>query len=195
MKKNYLLLSFIFIGLTAFSQEFTIDFEGANPLSNLPAGVTSVDGPGNIEFAGNVSPAGNIQVYLNAGVYIVTALGNDFELSTESLDSRLPFANGIITDTGKNSKVLQTDYTGHIIIDEAAIGTDDFTLRLDYMIFGHNMTIDAGFMTIVGEESAGVWKSDRIVSRNGGFTAGMGLSVGGDAGFRYGKKDGAAFTP
>lgn len=61
--------------------------------------------------------------------------------------------------------------------------------RLDYMIFGHNMGINAGFITIVGEESAGVWNSDKIVVRNGGYTASMGLAVGGDARFRYGKKN------
>ncbi|MDN3618146.1 T9SS type A sorting domain-containing protein [Polaribacter undariae] len=195
MKKNYFLLTLLCVSFLGFSQEFTIDFEGTDPLSNLPTGVTNVDGMGNIAYIDDESPAGNIQVYINANVYIVTALGNDMELSVDGEVSRLPFANGIITDTSKSSKVLQTDYTGHIIIDEAAIGTDDFSIRLDYMIFGHNMTIDAGFMTIVGEESAGVWNSDRIVSRNGGFTSGMGLSVGGDDGFRYGKKSGSTFTP
>jgi hypothetical protein len=43
---------------------------------------------------------------------------------------RAQFANTVVTDTDSSSKTFQGDYTGHIIIDEAAFGTNDFTLRL-----------------------------------------------------------------
>jgi hypothetical protein len=58
------------------------------------------------------------------------------------------------------------------------------TLPLDYKHFGHKMgSTSCGFITIVGEDATGVWKSDRITSKNGGYTSGMGLSFGG---FQYG---------
>ena len=90
------------------------------------------------------------------------------------------FTNTVVTDTDVSSKTFQGDYTGHIIIDENAFGTDDFTLRLDYKQFGHKMgNTSCGFITVVGEEFIGVWKSDRITSKNGGYTSVMGLEFGG----------------
>jgi Secretion system C-terminal sorting domain len=49
MKKNYLLIAVcaLLTGIMSYGQappKFSLDFEGANPLSNLPAGVTNVNG-------------------------------------------------------------------------------------------------------------------------------------------------------
>jgi len=48
MKKNYLftIIVFLLVGTLTYAQppKFSLNFEGANPLSNLPAGVTNVNG-------------------------------------------------------------------------------------------------------------------------------------------------------
>jgi hypothetical protein len=105
-----------------------------------------------------------------------------------AVETRTEFANTIFTDGG--NKLLQTDYTGHIIIDETALGTGSYTVRLNYMLFGHTQgSTDCGIITVVGNDTgAGEWKSDRITSRNGGFTTGLGIAAIGTAtgGFPYG---------
>ena len=63
MKKNYFILIVLY-GLIAHGQsaEFLIDFEGANPLSNLPTGVTVVDAVGtsvNVRGRGNIIQVAN----------------------------------------------------------------------------------------------------------------------------------------
>ena len=178
MKKNYFLLTLLCVSFLGFSQEFTIDFEGTDPLSSLPTGVTHIE------------PTENVLAYVAESSYIFDSAGGDIiQYVSDSgaggqIIDRAQFANTVVTDTDSSSKTFQGDYTGHIIIDENALGADDFTLRLDYKQFGHKMgSTSCGFITIVGEESTGVWKSDRITSKNGGYTSGMGLAFGG---FPYG---------
>ena len=65
MKKIYTFLSILFFAITAFGQGavFVIDFEGSNPLSNLPTGVTIVDAFGtdvNVRDLGSVSQVANV---------------------------------------------------------------------------------------------------------------------------------------
>jgi len=61
MKKNYILtaLSIIVFNTLSYSQGqvFYLDFEGTNPLTNLPAGVTSVDGTNTVLVKGITSYA------------------------------------------------------------------------------------------------------------------------------------------
>ncbi|MDO7172379.1 T9SS type A sorting domain-containing protein [Mariniflexile sp. AS56] len=180
MKKIYSTILLLTLNFLVYSQgpEFTIDFEGTDPLNNLPSGVTSVD-PDNTR--------GNVLAFVGANVYFFETDGGDIvQQDTGVVEDRAQFANTIFTDGG--NKLLQTDYTGHIIINETALGTDSFTLRLNYMVFGHGMgSTDCGIITIVGND-AGVWKSDRITSRNGGFTTGLDITAIGTAtgGFPYG---------
>lgn len=95
----------------------------------------------------------------------------------DDIIERTQFANTVVTDTDTSSKTFQRDYTGHIIINENTQGEDHFTIRLDFKQFGHKMgSTSYGFIMIVGEESTGVQKSDRITSKNGGYTSGMRLA-------------------
>lgn len=176
MKKFYSTLLFSCIGLLAYPQspEFTIDFEGADPLTTLPAGVTSVN------------PSGGTALFINKNHYFVETQGGAIvQKSAGSVVTRTSqFTNAIVTESG--NKLLQTDYTGHIIIDETALGTDSFTLRLNLQVFGHSQgSTDCGIFTIVGNTGT-EWAADRLTSRNGGFASGLGLAVGGAAGFQYG---------
>jgi hypothetical protein len=176
MKKNYLILLLLFISFLGYSQgeEFTIDFEGADPLNNLPAGVTSVN------------PTGDVLAFVNTNGYMFETAGGDIvQQDVGAQEARTEFENTIFTDGTNN--LLQADYTGHIIINETALGTDSYTVRLNYMVFGHTQSsTDCGIFTVVGND-AGTWKSDRITSRNGGYTTGLGLTpIGGASGFQYG---------
>jgi hypothetical protein len=179
MKKRILLIVMvIFITtLSAQNAESYETFEGADPLNNLPTGVTSVN------------PIGNAIVYIAKDRYYFNSLGGSLiTVPTDGgeLVSRAQFANIIVTDSDTSSKAFQGDYTGHIIIDEASLGGGDFSIVFDYRVFGHSMaSTDSGIITIVGQD-AGVWKDDRLTARNGGFASGMGLAAGGANGFVYG---------
>lgn len=179
MKKIYSTLLLLSISFLTYSQgpEFTIDFEGTDPLNNLPAGVTSVD-PDNSR--GNILAFAAVDTY-----FFETDGGAIVQQDVAAVENRAQFSNTIFTDGG--NKLLQTDYTGHIIINETALGTDSFTLRLDYMVFGHSMDSNSGIITIVGNDPGdGDWKSDRLVAKKGGYTTGLGLEAGGANGFQYG---------
>lgn len=175
MKKIYSTLLLLSISLFTYAQgpEFTIDFEGADPLNNLPAGVTSVN------------PTGDVLTFVNTNAYMIETAGGDLVLQdVGAVEARAEFANTIFTDGTNN--LLQTDYTGHIIINETALGTASYSVRLNYMVFGHTQGgTDCGIFTVVGND-AGTWKSDRITSRNGGYATGLGIELGGAAGFQYG---------
>ncbi|MDO5968860.1 T9SS type A sorting domain-containing protein [Flavivirga aquimarina] len=180
MKKIYSTLLLLSISFLTYSQgpEFTIDFEGADPLNNLPAGVTSID-PDNTR--------GNAALFVNTNGYMFeTAGGAIVQQDVAAVEDRAQFANTIFNDAGNN--LLQTDYTGHIIINEIALGTDSYTVRLNLQVFGHTQSgTDSGIFTIVGN-NGGTWEADWFTSRNGGFASGFGDTggVGGSDGFQYG---------
>jgi hypothetical protein len=61
MKTNYFLITACVLLLETFSygqgEEFYLDFEGVNPLSNLPTGVTNVDGTNTVRVKNNTDYA------------------------------------------------------------------------------------------------------------------------------------------
>ncbi|MBP8793586.1 MAG: T9SS type A sorting domain-containing protein [Lutibacter sp.] len=134
MKKNYLFLAFLCLSFLGFSQaaEFKLDFEGTAPLNNLPAGVSHVDG------------VGNVLVIVNHGS------GNVDETITQA-------PNAIITDVeNSENKVLSMDYLGHLIFTETAIGTGSFTIagKYDGYMNGGNGQWN-GFISLTGSEDGG----------------------------------------
>jgi len=185
MKKNYFLLLLLSVNLFSFAQGpvFTIDFEGADPLTNLPTGVTSVN-PQDYDVTGEISQITSVSDSIFAFVannrpHFIEQ-GGDLVLTT-STQRRGQFDNVIKAVDGNN--LLQTDYTGHIIIDESALGSGSYSVRLNLAVFGHGMgSTDCGIFTITGNDG-GTYKDGRITARNGAFTTGLG--VAGQNAFAY----------
>jgi len=191
MKKIYTMLLLLSISLFTYSQgpEFRIDFEGENPLANLPFGITSVNPQDHYETpeAPGVF-SDSIVAYIAKNSYYFIEEGGDL-VRDELFTQRNQFDN-VVKDVIGN-KVLQTDYTGHVVIDEQALGTGSYTVRLNISVFGHRMGgTDCGIFTITGNDN-GTYKDDRVTSRNGGFTTGLGdtKGIGGALGFAYGQTE------
>jgi hypothetical protein len=175
MKKFYSTLLLLSISLFTYAQgpNFTIDFEGTDPLASLPVGVTSVN-PQEYDVVGEVSKitgvSDSVFVYVAANKPHFIEEGGDL-ITVTSTQRRGQFDN-VVKDVDGN-KLLQTDYTGHIIIDESALGTGSYTVRLNLAVFGHSMgSTDCGIFTITGNDN-GTYKDDRITARNGSYTTGM----------------------
>jgi len=188
MKKIYTTILLLHISILTYAQgpEFTIDFEGATPLSNLPLGVTSVNPQDYYETPETPGVfSDSIVAYIANNSHYFIEEGGDL-VRDELFTERNQFDN-VVKDVEAN-KLLQTDYTGHIIIDELALGTDSYSIRLNLSVFGHRMgSTDCGIFTITGNDN-GTYKDDRLTSRNGGFATGFGDTggVGGATGFAYG---------
>jgi hypothetical protein len=191
MKKIYATLLLLSISLFTYAQgpKFTIDFEGTDPLTNLPAGITSVNPQDHYETPETPGVfSDSIVAYIANNAYYFIEEGGDF-VNDELFTQRNQFDN-VVKDVVGN-KLLQTDYTGHVIIDEAALGTDSYSIRLNISVFGHRMGgTDCGIFTITGNDN-GTYKDDRITARNGGFTTGFGdtKGTGGALGFAYGQTE------
>tara|TARA_R110001592_G_scaffold139136_1_gene358930 strand:+ start:2113 stop:2490 length:378 start_codon:yes stop_codon:yes gene_type:complete len=124
MKKIYATLLLLSISLFTYAQgpEFTIDFEGADPLTSLPAGITSVNPQDHYETPETPGVfSDSIVAYIAKNAYYFIEEGGDF-VNDELFTERNQFDN-VVKDVVGN-KLLQTDYTGHVIIDEAALRTD-----------------------------------------------------------------------
>ncbi|WP_405563410.1 T9SS type A sorting domain-containing protein [Polaribacter sp. Asnod6-C07] len=173
MKKKYLFLGLMLVGTLGFSQTAYLDFEGTDPLNNLPTGIT------------NVEPTGTITIYRAPNLYYydgTTTLA--LETNTEEQTGLSQSPNIIITDSELGSKVIQLDYTGHLMIDENVIGEGDFSISMKYSAFGHRMGSAASILTIVGQDSSdgNIWKEDRLLQKSGGWVYGLDLHIGDGSG-------------
>ncbi|MBU3011326.1 T9SS type A sorting domain-containing protein [Polaribacter vadi] len=173
MKKKYLFLGLMLVGTLGFSQTAYLDFEGTDPLNNLPTGIT------------NVEPTGTITIYRAPNLYYydgTTTLA--LETNTEEQTGLSQSPNIIITDSELGSKVIQLDYTGHLMIDENVIGEGDFSISMKYSAFGHRMGSAASILTIVGQDSSdgNTWKEDRLLQKSGGWVYGLDIHIGDGSG-------------
>lgn len=193
MKKNYFLLPLLCVSFLGFSQDFTIDFEQADPLNDLPTGVSVVE------------PIDGLTVYLANAVYrfqtqggepTAVPAGANYAVDADN-GTLASFYNEVIADSNTSSNVLQMDQTGYIVLDETAFGSEDFSIGMDYMHFGHSMGGGASIFTVTGQDPVdSSYKSEIIRSNTGGFIEGFGFyDVSGDAGFRYGGANANAFVP
>lgn len=178
MKKRYLTALCLAVNFLGFSQapQVTVDFEGTSPLTSLPAGITSVD-PQDYDVVGEVSQTTSVSdsifVFVAANRPHFIEEGGDL-IAVSSSQRRGQFNNVVKSVDGNN--LLQTDYTGHVIIDETALGTGSYSVRLNLAVFGHSMgSTDCGIFTITGNDN-GTYKDDRITARNGSFTTGLGVT-------------------
>ncbi|MEP1489828.1 MAG: T9SS type A sorting domain-containing protein [Algibacter sp.] len=178
MKKNYSTFVFLCFSFLAFSQtpSVSVDFEAADPLNNLPAGITSINPQ---DFYETPETPGvfsdSIVAFIGNNSHYFIEEGGDL-VRAELFTQRNQFDN-VVKDVDGN-KLLQTDYTGHVIIDETALGTSSYSVRLNLSVFGHRMTsTDCGIFTITGNDG-GTYKDDRVTARNGGFTTGFGDNSG-----------------
>ncbi|MEP5341624.1 MAG: T9SS type A sorting domain-containing protein [Algibacter sp.] len=178
MKKNYSTFVFLCFSFLAFSQtpSASVNFEAADPLNNLPAGITSINPQ---DFYETPETPGvfsdSIVAFIGNNSHYFIEEGGDL-VNAELFTQRNQFDN-VVKDVDGN-KLLQTDYTGHVIIDETALGTSSYSVRLNLSVFGHRMTsTDCGIFTITGNDG-GTYKDDRVTARNGGFTTGFGDNSG-----------------
>lgn len=178
MKKRYLTLLCLAVNFLGFSQspEFTVDFEGADPLTSLPAGITSVNPQAFFETPESPGVfSDSIVAFIGNNSHYFAEEGGDL-IRAEVFAQRGQFDNVVKEVSG--NKLLQTDYTGHVVIDETALGTGSYSIRLNLSVFGHRMSsTDCGIFTITGNDG-GTYKDDRVTARNGGFTTGFGDNSG-----------------
>lgn len=195
MKKIYSTLLLLSISFLTYSQaeEFKIDFEGTDPLTNLPSGVSIFEPTAQL----TVFLAGDVYRFQSAGAE-PTQIAADINYVDGNANGTLAtFQNDIIDDPNTSSKVIQMDQTGYVVMDETAFGTDDFSIGMDYMHFGHSMGGGASIFTVTGlDTSDSTWKSEFLRSNTGGFIENFGFyGVAGTDGFQYGKLSGAGVVP
>ncbi|NJB83121.1 hypothetical protein [Wenyingzhuangia aestuarii] len=142
MKKKYLLLSLLCISSLGFSQDFKIDFEGVDPLNNLPAGVTHVHASGDIVVVNNQDPN----------------KGDNNLVNISQVNSEV-----IVDASNSENKVLLMDYQGYLVLDETALGTESFTVG-GYYDPTDNTGQFTGFMTIAGNNGAS-WNRYQLIQK------------------------------
>lgn len=142
MKKKYLLLSLLCISSLGFSQDFKIDFEGVDPLNNLPAGVTHVHASGDIVVVNSQDPN----------------KGDNNLVNISQVNSEV-----IVDANNSENKVLLMDYQGYLALDETALGTESFTVG-GYYDPTDNTGQFTGFMTIAGNNGTS-WNRYQLIQK------------------------------
>lgn len=167
MKRHYSFLTLLCVSALGFSQDFKIDFEGTDPLNNLPAGVSAVDAtaPG----------TGGETAY----VYSKISGSNAYSSETQ-------VANVIEVDPNDaNNKILKTDYLGFLLLEEAAIGTGSFTISGYYNgnAYGANPQNMGAFSVTGSPDGGATWESLKLLHRYGNGTMSGLMSIPASSGF------------
>lgn len=149
MKKNNLFLTLLLASTLGFSQEFFLDFEDTDPLSNLPAGVTAVDA--------TAAGTGGATVKVKSGTS-----NTDFTTETQ-------LANFIEVDPNDaGNKILKMDFQGFVLLDETVLGTGSWSVSgyINGYSLGGNPQY-TGFISVTGLDATLSPGVHRIVHRYG----------------------------
>ena len=152
MKKTYLLLSLLCVSSFGFSQDFKLDFEGVNPLSNaiLAPGVTHVNA--------TASGTGATTAYVLSKIS-----GSNLYTNTTQVENVVE-----VDPNNSGNKILKMDYLGHIMIEEAALGTGSWSVSgyINGNAYGANPQ-NVGFMSVTGLDATLTAGVHRILYRYG----------------------------
>lgn len=152
MKNAYFTLSLLFTCLLSFSQgaEYVLDFEGFDPLYNLPAGVTNVDAVGD-------------------ATYVDSGTGTNITVTQSP--------NTVISD-GSGGNELFMDFMGYLLLDIPDNPTSGFSLVTEARRTDNNSWWN-GFITITGYDSnIGLYVINRLqLSKPSGDISGFKLDA------------------
>jgi hypothetical protein len=178
MKKRILSI-FVVMFITAVSAQNAkvyLDFDGVTPpaVPTMPTGVSEVDAVGDVND--------ELKVYVNKNHYRADNSTGALVKATAASTILYTLLDNFVVDVSGN-QALQMDNTGHLVIDEAAIGTGDFTIAGNYDAYG-NTIYWQGFITVTGQNTSTLnyGSSQLQIKEPWGSLSGLGFTVGSSVG-------------